>query len=102
MLAIILVMNEFVVSGEVKRFPGKMGWHYVELPEGLSTDLRPLIADLWPALLRAQFSLGDTTWESSIMPIKDGPLFIALPAKVRRSASIAEGQQISVHVLLSV
>lgn len=85
------------ISGEVKRFPGDYGWYYVELDNSLSHDLRPLIKGLWPALLRASFKINGTRWESSIMPIKDGPLFIALPAKVRKTEHIDKGQTITIE-----
>ena len=50
-----------------------------------------------PALLSASFWIGSTAWDSSIMPIKDGPLFIALPAHVRKSEGIELGQDIGVE-----
>lgn len=95
-------MNTFSVSGKVKRFPGEYGWYYVELEEDISQDLRPLLKSLWPALLNACFKLNKTTWKSSIMPIKDGPLFIALPAKVRKAEDIDVDQIIKVDVDLIV
>lgn len=79
------IMSNLSIKNVVKRFPGQYGWYYVEVDEDISKDLRPILKNLWPALLKAQFTLGKTTWNSSIMPIKDGPLFIALPAKVRKS-----------------
>jgi hypothetical protein len=87
-------MNKYSVRGEVKRFEGQYGWHYVELSEQLSNDFRPLIKNRWPALLKATFKINSTRWESSIMPIKDGPLFIALPSKIRKAEGIAEGQNV--------
>ena len=95
-------MNVFKVSGMVKRFLGKYGWYYVELDEGLSKDLRPLLKDRWPALLNAEFTVNKTVWKSSIMPIKDGPLFIALPAKVRKAEEIEEGQIVTIDFKLKV
>ncbi len=95
-------MNTFNVSGDVKRFPGKLGWHYIELNNELSEDLRPLIKDRWPALLNATFTINDTSWKSSIMPIKDGPLFIALPAKIRKAEDIVKGQNITIHFELDI
>lgn len=93
-------MNEFEVSGMVKRFPGDLGWHYVEIPESIGADLRILIKGLWPALLRSVFKIDKTTWESSIMPIKNGPLFIAIPAKVRKAQVISFGDAVTVKVQL--
>lgn len=95
-------MNTFSVSDKVKRFPGKYGWYYIELDEDISKDLRPILKDLWPALLKARFTLNNTTWKSSIMPIKNGPLFIALPAKVRKAENIDIDQSINVTVELEI
>jgi hypothetical protein len=95
-------MNSFTVSGVVQCFPGKYGWYYVELDEGLSKDLRPLLANLWPALLKAEFRIDKTIWQSSIMPIKDGPLFIALPAKIRKIEDLDVGNKVTISFELKV
>lgn len=54
-------MNTFNISGPVKRFPGKTGWHYVELDEAMSSDFRSIVKEKWPALLGAEFTVGKTT-----------------------------------------
>lgn len=95
-------MTDLSIKNVVKRFPGQYGWYYVELDEDICKDLRPILKSLWPSLLEARLSLGETTWNSSIMPIKDGPLFIALPAKVRKSEKIDEGHTVSVKFKLLV
>jgi hypothetical protein len=95
-------MNSFEVSDRVKRFPGQYGWYYVELDKGLSKDLRPLLANLWPALLKAEFRINKTSWQSSIMPIKDGPLFIALPAKIRKVEGLDVGNKVTIFFELKV
>lgn len=92
----------FFVKNTVKRFPGKYGWYYIELAEDVSKDLIPILKGIWPALLKANFTLNQTTWKSSIMPIKDGPLFIALPAKIRKAENIDIGQSIKVAVELLI
>lgn len=79
---------KFTVRNTVQRFSGQYGWYYLELDEIISKDLRPMLKDLWPALLKARFTINNTTWNSSIMPIKDGPLFIALPAKIRKQRTL--------------
>jgi hypothetical protein len=93
-------MNTFKISGIVQRFPGEHGWHYVELEEKLSKDFRPIIKEKWPALLGATFTIKNTTWKSSIMPLKNGPLFIALPAKVRKAEDIGIDQRITIKFVL--
>lgn len=86
----------YVVSGEVKRFPGPTGWHYLELPLDLDPELRPLVRQRWPALLSVRCTLGRTTWDGSIMPIKAGPLFIAVPARVRTSEGVVVGSAVTI------
>lgn len=93
-------MNTFRILGTVQRFPGEHGWHYVELDADLSRDLRPLIKEKWPALPGAVFTIKNTTWKGSIMPLKDGLLFIALPAKVRKAESIDINQHITIEFVL--
>ncbi len=95
-------MNIVTVSGVVKRFEGKYGWYYVELDEDMSRDLRPILKERWPALLKASFTVNSTRWSSSIMPIKDGPLFIALPAKVRKAEAIDKGQTVTIDTELNI
>ena len=95
-------MHKFEVSGKIKRFPGNYGWYYVELDENLSKDLRPLLKNLWPGLLKAEFVINKTTWRSSIMPIKDGPLFIALPAKVRKAETIDVSDKVNIAFKLKI
>lgn len=95
-------MNNFSINEVVRKFPGPNGWYYVPLSDELSADLRPLMKNRWPALLNAQFKLNNTEWKSSIMPIKDGPLFIALPAKVRKAENIVEGSNITINFKLTI
>ena len=95
-------MSELQQTGIVQRFDGVNGWYYVALDEELSKALRPLVSGLWPALLPAEFTVGSTTWKSSIMPIKNGPLFIALPAKVRKKESIKTDSEVCISFRLLV
>ena len=93
-------MDEFTVRGPVERFPGENGWFYVKLSARQSAQLGPLVRSEWPALLKIRCTLGDTTWKATIMPIKDGPLFVALPAKVRKAEAIVVGQRVTLRCLL--
>lgn len=92
----------FSVKNTVKRFPTKHGWYYIEIDEQISKDLRPVLKGVWPALLRSRFTIRETVWSSSIMPIKNGPLFIALPAKVRKEQNITIGDEVVVSVEVMV
>lgn len=95
-------MSQQRVRGTVARFEGPGGWTYLPLSKRLSSVLAPLVRSTWPALLKAECTLGKTVWTASIMPIKDGPLFIALPAKVRKAEKIEVGQRITVTLALDL
>jgi len=95
-------MKNIKITNYIKLFPGNYGWYYVELDDELSKQLRPLLSNLWPALLKAEFTINTTVWRSSIMPIKNGPLFIALPSKVRKAEELSVGDKITVSFELKV
>lgn len=88
----------FSLTAEVRRFEGPTGWTYVPFDEDLSRELRPLVTDRWPALLKVRAGVGDFSWTATVMPIKDGPLFIALTAPVRKRLDVAPGQTLTVRV----
>ena len=93
-------MDTYVVSGLVQRFPGPKGWTYLELDAALEKVFRPLVQSRWPALVGVDCAIGETSWRGSVMPIRQGPLFITLPAPVRRALSIEVGQEVTVRVAL--
>lgn len=88
-------MDPYRVTGVIQRFPGANGWFYLELPAELGLLFRPLVGQRWPALIKVRCTVGQTSWDGSILPIKGGPLFIALPAPVRKKEALAEGSAIT-------
>lgn len=90
-------MDTFTLTGPVERFPGPKGWYYVALPDDLEAVFRPLVRARWPGLIRVRATVGSTTWSGSMMPIKGGPLFLSLPAKVRKSEAIDVGQVVIIE-----
>ena len=93
-------METHVIHDNLQRFPGKNGWYYLPLGKRLCATLGPEVRSTWPALKKVDCTLGKTTWTGTIMPIKDGPLFIALPAKVRKAESLDVGDRISMRIAL--
>lgn len=88
----------FTQSGRVQRFDGPNGWLYLPFDEGPSAALRGLVGAHWPALLKVAARIGEYRWIATVMPIKDGPLFIAMTAPVRRALGIDEGDEIAVVI----
>lgn len=82
-------------SGEVELFPQKGGWHYVAVPERVVVPLEQF-ADR--GLIAVTATIGDTAWDTSLLPKGDGTHFVALNATVRRAEGIELGDSITVAV----
>lgn len=48
-------------------------------------------------LIAVRATVGDSTWDTSLLPIGDGTKFVALNARVRRANSLALGDTVTVH-----
>lgn len=70
------------------------GWHYIAVPVEFSLELEEL-ADRGLIPIRA--TIGDSDWDTSLLPMGDGTHFVALNAKVR----FAEGLDVGEDVTLS-
>lgn len=89
-------MNKLEITGNIKKFPGEKGWYYLPFDTELSSHFREMVNAVWPALLKTELKINNTAWKSSIMPIKDGPLFVALPANIRKAEKLQEGDSVTI------
>jgi hypothetical protein len=78
---------------KVERFEREMGWHYVSVPTELSNPLEYL-ADRGLIAIRA--TVGNSSWQTSMLPMGDGTHFIALPTKVRSKEKLLLGTEIEI------
>lgn len=88
------MFKAFSFTAEVQRFSGPNGWYYLALNAKKSKELRPLVTEVWPALLKVSATVKTHEWTATIMPIKDGPLFMTLTAPVRKKLDIQVGQRL--------
>jgi hypothetical protein len=86
-------MKEYRIEGKVKIFPQKGGWVYVRAPRHITSELIHL-ADRGLIPITAQ--IGDSNWDTSLLPMGDGTHFIALNAKVRKAEGVEVGKTIRV------
>ncbi len=83
----------FVVKSKVEIFPQKGGWVFVRVPKKY-TEMTKQVADR--GLVAITAAIGDTFWDTSLLPMGDGTHFIALNAKVRKAEGIKVGDVIKV------
>jgi len=69
-------------------------WLYVPVPTGLSTPLKFLATNFGFIAITAR--VGNSSWQTSLMPKGDGTHFIALPAKVRSKEKLSLGAEIEI------
>ena len=80
-------------SSRVELFKRDKGWYYIPVPTELSKPLEHL-ADR--GLIAVAATVGDTCWQTSLLPMGDGTHFIALPAKVRKKENLTLGSEIDI------
>ncbi|HYN31946.1 MAG TPA: DUF1905 domain-containing protein [Ilumatobacteraceae bacterium] len=89
--------GEYMVTGEVELFPQEGGWFFVRVPRWISDELDDM-ADRGLIAIRA--TIGDSTWDTSLLPMGDGTKFIALNARVRKVNVLALGDHLTVRFSL--
>ncbi len=83
----------FSVTTTVKIFTGVPSpWVYVLVPRE-QTEATRLYADR--GLVAIRVTLGESEWDTSLMPMGDGSQFIPLSSKVRKREGIEVGDRVS-------
>ena len=83
--------NTFIATVEL--FEREKGWYYVSVPTKLSKPLEYLAER---GLIAVTAKVGNSNWQTSLLPMGDGTHFLALPAKVRSKENIVLGADIEV------
>ena len=96
-MALIMNKKAFIVKAMVEIFPQKDGWVFVRVPKKY-TEMTKGIAERGLVAITAR--VGKTAWDTSLLPMGDGTLFIALNAKVRKAEDIKIEDTIAVHFRL--
>lgn len=81
----------FKLKKKVQLFPQAGGWHYVAVPPSHSHLLAEYAER---GLIAVTATVGNSHWQTSLLPKGDGTHFVALPAAVRMAENIARGQEI--------
>lgn len=87
----------YKITGEVEQFPQNAGWYYVRVPVTITEELEHL-ADR--GLVAVRTTVGDTSWDTSLLPMGDATKFIALNARVRSSNHLQLGDLVTVSFSL--
>ncbi|MDO5343699.1 MAG: DUF1905 domain-containing protein [Candidatus Saccharibacteria bacterium] len=89
-------MKPYIIHGTVELFPRVGGWHYVAVPQEYSHELAHLAER---GLVAVRATVGEISWDTSLLPMGDGTQFIALPAKVRQANGLVVGGSVTVSFM---
>ena len=91
------VEQQYIFTAKVQLFPQDNGWHYVAVPSHISHPLR-IFADR--GLIAVHATVGDYTWNTSLLPKGDGSHFVALSAKMRNKEGIRLEDSVTMKFVL--
>jgi Domain of unknown function (DUF1905) len=91
------VGHVYRITGEVELFPQNGGWYFVRVPVTITDELEH-IADR--GLVAVSATVGDTNWDTSLLPMGDATKFIALNARVRTTNHLQLGDLVTVRFSL--
>lgn len=94
-------MASYELTGELWRYPGKGGWHFVTLPVELADELRARHLGVHRAFgsLRVTASLGATTWSTSLFTdTRSTSYLLPIKSDVRRREDLDDGDSATIQL----
>ncbi len=87
--------------GELWKYDGPGGWHFVNLPSKLSTEIRknhPGAEEGW-GRLKSSVIVGKTSWDTAIwFDRKLGTYLLPIKASIRKTEGLLIGQEIPIQI----
>lgn len=100
-----MVADRFELQGEVWRYPGAGGWHFLTLPVAESEIIRQTYGSLeqgWGSLA-VEVAIGRTRWKTSLFwDSKSDSYLLPLKAEVRKREKIEAGDTVTYFLAFEV
>ncbi len=92
----------FTVLGIIRKYPGPGGWYFVQVGETESRMVREFgdAKKVGWGYVKVQARIGETAWDTTLFPTKEGRYFLAVKADVRRKRGIRDGDEVRVECSL--
>jgi hypothetical protein len=87
----------FTITGNVFKYPGAGGWHFIGVPKKESAKIKASDATRvgW-GFVRVRAKVGESAWETTFFPTKTGEYLLSINVKVRKREDIFDGDTITV------
>lgn len=91
------------ITDTVRRYPGPGGWYFVELSDEQSRGIRGYgeAKKVGWGYVRVRARIGETAWDTTLFPTKEGRYFLSIKADVRKKEKISEGGLVHVECVLA-
>ena len=92
---------QFEFTGEMWPWRGPAPYHFVTVPDEVSSELRalsPLVSYGW-GVIPVGARIGDTDWETSLFP-KDGRYALPIKDAVRHAEDLTDGDEVDVELIV--
>ncbi|MES3004542.1 MAG: DUF1905 domain-containing protein [Patescibacteria group bacterium] len=94
-------MHKFAFIGEVWRWPGDAGWHFVNLPKAVSKKIQAVGKKYGAGFVKVEVVVGKTTWVTALFPHRKSETYlVSLKQSIRKKESIFEDSRIRVTIKL--
>lgn len=91
----------FTVKGEVWRWPGVGGWHFVYVDRKLNSIIEKYGRKYGSGFRKIRATVGKTSWDTALFPYKKENVFlVSIKAAVRQKEGIRTGDKVVIRVLL--
>jgi hypothetical protein len=88
----------FSLTAKLWRWPGDMGWHFINLDKPTSSKIRKLFPK---GFVKIKAKLGQTDWNTSLFPhTETGVYLLAIKKSVRKKEELMEGDIVKVNFTL--
>ncbi len=89
----------FLIKGEIWRWPGDGGWHFLTIDKKTSEKIKTIGNPYGAGFIKAHLTIKKTSWETALFPnSKEKTYLISIKKKVREKENLFEGDIIKVKI----
>jgi hypothetical protein len=86
--------NDFKIIGKIWRWPGDIGWHFINVDKTISVKIRTKYPK---GFVKICVRIGDATWNTSLFPHKEfGHYLMAIKQSIRKKENLFEGDTVKI------
>lgn len=94
-------MKKFTFSGQVWRWPGVGGWHFVNVPKDISAKVKKIGKPYGAGFIKAEIFVGKSSWHTALFPHKEGENYLlSIKKNIRKKEGIYENDTVKISFVL--